>query len=170
MFICIPCQLYATYVHYTLYICSKFYEYSSIYLSLIYLSYYSYTTTIPLLHHYTTGRLQNYKDTLLEKRSTMTKANSTYKQNILKLSQKLNKIRANLIEKRTEYAKLSADPDQDVNNINFNDQKKYSIDSLKLQITKQYLLLDKTTDWNEKKLIKNKINFLKREFNNYRFN
>lgn len=59
---------------------------------------------------------------------------------------------------------------QDVNNINFNDQKKYSIDSLKLQITKQYLLLDKTTDWNEKKLIKNKINFLKREFNNYRFN
>ena len=59
---------------------------------------------------------------------------------------------------------------QDVNNVNFNNQKKYSIDSLKLQITKQYLLLDKTTDWNEKKLIKNKINFLKREFNNYRFN
>ena len=48
----------------------------------------------------------------------MTKANSTYKQNILKLSQKLNKIRANLVEKRSEYAKLSSDPDQDASNIN----------------------------------------------------
>ena len=90
----------------------NYYEYSSLYLPHV-------CYTVFLYHYYyTTGRLQNYKDTLLEKRSTMTKANSTYKQNILKLSQKLNKIRANLIEKRNEYAKLSTDPDQEVNNMN----------------------------------------------------